>query len=53
MLRKVSITWFLNLFHSVPNKAGYYYYYLLCFALDMLNGGGSIHGGCSALLVDM
>lgn len=28
---------------------------LLCFVFfsDMLNGGGNIHGGCSAFLVDM
>lgn len=28
-------------------------YSLLFFVLDMLNGGGNIHGGCSAYLVDM
>jgi acyl-coenzyme A thioesterase 13 len=36
----------LNPFHSVLKS-------LLLSALDMLNGGGSFHGGCSAYLVDV
>ena len=43
MLRKVSGI------HSVPKVC----LLIVSAALDMLNGAGNIHGGCSAFLVDV